>query len=75
MKIHFKVNFSATDPRLSVQAGGISADRPEKDEWNKEGEFESLQTATDASTYHWVQESALGFQAGCGGEGPYQGLQ
>ncbi len=57
-----KVVFSATEPSPS-NVGGISADRREKHEWSKEGEFKSLQTATDASTYHWVRNKIVGWNS------------
>ena len=51
-------NFSATEPPES-KVGRISADHLTI-EWNKEAEFESMLTATEASTFQWVRNKNVG---------------
>ena len=65
-----RANFCATEPSRSKvgRISAMSADRLEKDEWSKDGDFESLQTATDASTYHWARNKNVArIPSGLGG--------
>ena len=65
-----RANFCATEPSRSKvgRISAMSADRLEKDEWSKDRDFESLQTATDASTYHWARNKNMArIPSGLGG--------